>query len=158
MDNSKFLKIIIVVLLLLNTGTLAFMWTNNHRMGPPPPPPHERQDVFEFLTYELKFNDEQRNQYDQLRKEHHKAIEAIQENGRSTHDNFYALLQNKSADSALVSQLADSISYNQKQIELLTFYHFQKVRAICNHQQQKKFDEVIRDALHMMFPKPPTHR
>src|SRR5258708_7809337 len=79
MDNSKFLKIVIVVLLLLNTGTLAFMWTNNHRMGPPPPPPHERQDVFEFLTHELKFNDEQRNQYDQLRKEHHKAVEAMQE-------------------------------------------------------------------------------
>jgi len=156
MDNSKFLKIVIVVLLIINIGTLAFMWTN--KPSKMPLPPHERQDVFEFLTHELKFNDEQRNQYDQLRKEHHSEVEAIQKRGRSNHDHFFALLQNKSADSTLVSQLADSISINQKQIELVTFYHFQKVRAICNSEQQKKFDEVIGEALHKMFPKPPPHR
>jgi Spy/CpxP family protein refolding chaperone len=160
MENSKFLKVVIVILLIINISTLAFMWMHKPPMqqAPPPPPPHERNDVFEHLTHELKLSEQQRNQYDQLRKEHHAAMESLQEKGRATHDHFFALLQNKSADSTLVSKLADSISNNQKQIELVTFYHFQKVRAICNPEQQKKFDEIIDDALQMMFPKPPPRR
>jgi len=134
------------------------MWTNKHPMMPPPPPPHEKNDVFEFLSHELKFDNEQRNQYDQLRREHHSTIQAIEEKSRIIHDRFFSLLQNKSTDSTLVAHLADSISSNQKQIELVTFYHFKKVRAICNPEQQKRFDEVIGEALQMMLPKPPPPR
>ena len=50
---------------------------------------------------------------------------------------------------------ADAIMINQKAIEMATFYHFEEVRSICTPDQQKMFDEVIKEALRMMSPPPP---
>lgn len=48
---------------------------------------------------------------------------------------------------------AAEIGEDQKQIELITFAHFQKVRELCNDDQKKKFDEVIQEALKSMGPR-----
>ena len=152
MDNSKFLKIVIVILLLINIGTLAFMWTNNHPHGHPP---HGGGDAVEFLTHELKLNDAQQKQFEELRHQHHDAVEALQHQGRKLHDDYFNLIGNSTADSVIVSAAADSILALQKQIELITFYHFKSVRAICTPEQQRKFDEVISEALARMAPKLP---
>ena len=53
--------------------------------------------------------------------------------------------------------IASEIANDQKEIELVTFRHFQKVRELCDDTQKKKFDEVIKEALNMMGPNnPPT--
>ena len=150
-EKPKFLTAIIVALLLLNFGTLTFMWTH-HPGGPRGQRPG---DVFHFLVSELKMTDEQQKQYEVLRDEHHHQVEEKQQEGRKLHDTFYELLRNPKIDSLMVAQTADAIAVNQKQIDLITFYHFQKVRAICTPQQQQKFDEIIAEALRMMSPKPP---
>jgi Spy/CpxP family protein refolding chaperone len=152
MDNSKFLKTVIIILLLINIATLGFMWSNHFSQGAPP---HMRVDTFMFLTRELQLDDKQKEQYEQLRNEHHRAAEEIQHKSRELHDALFKMLHAPSADSALVNHAVNDISANQQQLELLTFYHFQKVRAICSPEQQKRFDEVIQDALRMMAPKPP---
>jgi periplasmic protein CpxP/Spy len=151
MDNSRFLKIVIVVLLIINIATLAFLWTAPMRHGPPP---MRGEDVAGFLSRELNFTPEQQKQFEELRKEHHDNIDNIRQQDREMHDKFFDLLCTNPVDSAFVGQMADSMSGFRKQIELLTFYHFQKVRGICTAEQQKKFDEVIDDALRMMAPKP----
>lgn len=159
MESNRFLKITIVVLLLVNIATLTFMWTGrgHHEGHMPPPPPHAPGPpaAFEFLTHELNLDEAQIKQFDALRKEHHECAELIQEKSHKMHHRFFDLLGNSAADSALSVQLADSMALFQKQMEMLTFNHFKKVRAICKPEQQKKFDEVINGALEMMAPKPP---
>ncbi len=159
MENNRFLKITIIVLLLVNIATLAFMWTGKqHHEGHMPPPPHPSQgpkEAFEFLTHELNFDEAQIKQFDALRKEHHENAQMIQEKSHKMHHRFFDLLKNLPADSVLSMQLADSMALYQKQIEILTFNHFKQVRGICKSEQQKKFDEVINQALEMMAPKPP---
>lgn len=158
MDNSRFLKVVIIVLLIVNIGTLTFMWMQRGHMPPaPPPPPAGRQgDVAEFLNRELKLSDAQEQQYSVLRKEHHEGIERYNEAYKGLRDRFFELLRQPNPDSLLVNQLADSIAHNSKNIELITFYHFKKVRAICTtDEQRKRFDEVIGEALHSMAPRPP---
>jgi protein CpxP len=147
MDNSRFLKIVIIVLLVINIGTLAFMWLQHTHHGPDGPP---RRDVAGFLEHELKFTDDQRKQFDVLREEHHEQVENIQRRAHEMHDRFFDLLSKQ--DSSEVKQLADSLAKNQEQVELITFDHFKKVRELCNPEQQKKFDEIIDDALRMMAP------
>ena len=149
MESSKFLKIVIVILLLINISTLGFMFMQNSPHGMPP----HRPDAGVFLSHELNFNSDQEKQLDQLRNENRSVIEALRENGKNVHDQFFDLLNTSPIDSALVSSKADSICSNQKQIELATFYHFQKVRAICTPEQKKEFDEIIKDALRMMAPR-----
>lgn len=154
MENSRFLKIVIIILLLINISTLAFMWMHKGPHGMPPP----RQEIGDFLMRELNFTDTQRNQYEKMRDEHRSSVRNLRDRSRELHDDFFELLGTIPIDSIKANQLADSITIIQKQIELSTFYHFQQVRSNCTAEQQKKFDEVINDALIMMAPPPPPHR
>jgi len=156
MDSNRFLKIVIVALLFINLGTLSFIWMQQGKQGAPGPPP--RGSVFEFLTHELKLSEQQQQQYEQMRDEHHATVEGLQKNSRQLHRQYFELLHGNLADSIQVNSMADSIASIQKQIDLITFYHFQKVRTICTPEQQKKFDEVIDEALYMMAPPPPPGR
>ena len=149
MDNSKFLKTVIIILLLINIGTLAFMWMQ-HQHGMPPP---HQPAIGNYLMHELKFTEAQKNQFEQMRDEHRREIDGLRKKSRERHDSFFDLLGNSQADSNSVNQMADSITSLQKEIEISTFYHFQKVRTICTREQQEKFDEIIKEALRMMAPR-----
>jgi len=156
MESTKFLKLTIIILLLVNIATLIFMWSNHKRHGGHmPPPPHGGAGAFEFLAEELKLDAAQIKQFDEMRTRHHENVRNVQEKSRDLHHRFFDLLA--TSDSSAAVQLADSMAQIQKQIELLTFDHFKQVRAICKPDQQKKFDKVINEALHMMAPKPPPH-
>ncbi|HXP49123.1 MAG TPA: hypothetical protein VN922_04170, partial [Bacteroidia bacterium] len=90
-----------------------------------------------------------------LREEHHHAVEAIQQHSRQLREQFFGMLQNNPVDSAAIKRMTDSIAATQEQIEMVTFYHFRKVRDILRPEQQKRFDEVIQEATKMMAPQPP---
>ncbi|MEO8148007.1 MAG: periplasmic heavy metal sensor [Bacteroidia bacterium] len=156
MESAKFLKTVVIILLLINIGTLAFMWFDKPHHGPPPP--HEGGDAMEFLSRELKFSDAQQKQFEELREQHHDAVEPLQKASRKLHDQYFNMLADANTDSLTIVQVADSMIAVQKQIELKTYYHFKSVRAICTPEQQKKFDDVIADALHQMARKPPGVR
>jgi periplasmic protein CpxP/Spy len=155
MESNRFLKITIIVLVLVNISTLAFMWSGRKHHEGHMPPPHGPNGAFDFLTHELNLDESQIKQFDALRKEHHEEAMIIQEKSRKMHHRFFDLLKNMPADSLVSAQLADSMAMCQKQMEMLTFNHFKKVRDICKPEQQKKFDEVINEALEMMAPHPP---
>jgi len=149
MDNSKFLKTAIILLLIINLGTLSYLWIQKDGHRPPPP------EIGNFLMHELNFINDQEKQFIQLRDEHRNMTGELKDRSRKLHDNFFNLLSENPADSAKVNLMADSMISIQKQIELSTFYHFQKVRAICTPEQQKRFDNIISDAMAMMAPRPP---
>lgn len=154
MDNSRFLKTVITILLIINIGTLTFMWVHRPPVEGRPP----RHDVGEFLSHELNFSNNQENKFNELKKEHHQSTEMLRDKNKLFHDQFFDLMKTNPVDSTKVNSTLDSICSTQKQLELVTFSHFQKIRALCTSDQQKKFDEVIDEALRMMAPKPPPHR
>ncbi|MGZ3862329.1 MAG: Spy/CpxP family protein refolding chaperone [Bacteroidia bacterium] len=149
MQSTRFYKIAIAVLVVLNISTLTFMWMA-HRQNPAPRGP---AGAFEFLAKELKLDDTQLKQFDEMHKALHEEATQIREKNHAMHHRFFDLLHVQN-DSGLVKQLADSMAYYQVQMELLTFNHFKKIRGICRPEQQKKFDEVINQALEMMGPRP----
>ncbi len=149
MDNSKFFKIVIIVLLGINMATLAFMWSTNSRHGGPP----RGSEVGDFLSDELSFTKEQQSKFELLKRDHQHKVKDLRDKNKEFHDVFYDILSENAVDSLVLNNTADSIIFLQKQIEMVTFYHFQDVRAICNLEQQKKFDEVIKLALQMMSPR-----
>ena len=160
MESNRFLKLVIIILLLVNIATLTFMWTGRgHHEGHMPPPPIPRHGgpgtAFEFLVHQLNFDEAQVKQFEALRSAHRQSAEQIRDKNRKMHHRFFDLLKNLPADSVLSMQLADSMALCQKQIEMLTFNHFKELRGICKPDQQKKFDEVINQALEMLAPKPP---
>lgn len=162
-DKPKIMGLIILALLVLNFGTLSFMWINR-----PPKPEHERMHEGpgpehiehpghpgEFLIHELKLNDTQQKDFEKLRDEHQKQMKQVFDDIRKNKDELFAMLSNPAADTNKISGLTDNIAKGQKQIELATYDHFKKVRALCDDNQKKKFDEIIGDVLKMMAMQPP---
>jgi len=164
-QKPKILTYIIIALLLLNFGTLAFLWFHK-----PPKPNREFVEQHEmnkpgemnrlgemrgFLEDQLNFNDKQREEFNKLRDEHHKALMVIQDTIKSLKDRMFDQLILNSQDSLKVNSLAASIGDAQKQIELITYNHFQKVRALCDNEQKQKFDKIMKDVVRALDMRPP---
>ena len=151
--NNRWLTIVTLFLLTANMVTLALLWTHhrgNDKGDDKLPPPNGQ--VFQFITNELKLDSLQQQAYSKLREEHQAGLRPIQDSIRKTKDAFFALLQQPNVDDATLQAAAKKTSDTEQQLEMLTFRHFQKLRAICNADQQKKFDTIIQDVLRRMGP------
>jgi len=149
MEKSKFLMVVIVILLLLNLGTLTFLFMSQ-RHPPLGPPPHHQGGPAGFITEELKFNDEQKQKFEELKKEHQSQMRGIMDSIRIQRELLPDLIvngDNKGADS-----ISTIIGHYQKKTELYTYAHFVKVKELCNDEQKKKFKSIISDILKMMAP------
>ena len=155
--NNRWLSVITLLLLTANIITLALLWTypktGRVDLNLPPPP---RGQVFDFLTQELKLDPAQQEAYQKLRDEHRAGQRVIQDSIRKAKDAFFALLQQPEVSDSLIYHFSLRAVKAEQQLDEFTFRHFQKLRAICNAEQQKKFDEIIQDALRQMAA-PPRH-
>lgn len=151
--NNRLLSVIILLLLTANIATLGYLWM--HRPGsekmPPMAPPGGGQ-VFEFITKELQLDTVQQKSYSALRDEHQAGQRPLQDSIRKAKDQFFELLKQPALTDAELQQQSSKVAAAEQQLELFTFKHFQKLRAICNPAQQKKFDDIIQDVLRRMAP------
>jgi len=116
--------------------------------------PQRNGGVGDFFAKELQFTAQQKEQFEVLKQEQRTKVEALRSKNKEMHDAYFDLLKNPAIDSATVKKAATAIVKIKEQEELALFYHFQKVRAICNVSQQQKFDEIINEAARMIAPKP----
>ncbi len=151
--NNRWLSVITLLLLTANIVTLALLWTNKKtggraegRFSPP------QGQVFEFLTNELKLDAAQQEAYRKLRDEHQDGQKAIQDSIRKAKDEFFALLHQPAVPDSLIHIYSRKAVDAEQRLDEFTFRHFQKLRAICNATQQKRFDKIIHDALRRMAP------
>ena len=152
--SNRWFTVIILFLLSANMATLAFLWIshNKHNSAEHKPPPPNRE-VFQFITNELKLDSTQQQAFSKLREEHQAVQRIIQDSIRKAKDAFFALLQQPNVDTVLLQLAASKTSDLDRQLDLLTFRHFQKLRAICTAEQQQKFDSIIQEVLRQMAPR-----
>ena len=148
MNNVKFLKSILLVLLLVNVATISFLWFTK------PPKPNPQGSAKGFFAHELSFSAKQGQQFEALQTAFQEQRESLRQSNRETHDAFFDLLQNPKVDSATVKKAADEIIKIKEKEELAVFYHFQKVRSLCDASQKQKFDKIVKEAAQMMGPRP----
>jgi len=154
MKDKFFLRLIILVLVVINLGALGFIWMGHHRLEEDGPPGAGRppRDVVGYLTKELGLTNAQRDTIAALQKTFKNEIGEAGENYRRLHPPFFNQLQGNSIDSAKFNQALNELTEGSKKIELLTFNHFRQVRAVCTPEQQKRFDEIVNDVMHMVAP------
>lgn len=168
MVKDRFLIIVIVFLFILNLFTLGYLMFERN---PPPPDMFERERVGSFendphmrdkkrpdrpdmlITDKLKLNDEQVKQLEELKREHRMQIDLLQDSSRRYHDEYFGLLKNADPDSTKANALLNRIAQNQIEIDKTTYTHFEKIKAICDNEQKKLFDNFI-DEIARSF-KPP---
>ncbi len=148
--KQTLLTALVVILVVLNIGLMAFMWFGQHPGGPP-----ESPDTTKFIINELKFDKTQEQQYLLLQHRLSDSLHQVRKGEREIHDRFFEMMHAETPDSALVATTIDSMGHIRAQIEYLTFQHFRQVRAMCTADQQKKFDNIISEAMRRMGPRPP---
>jgi periplasmic protein CpxP/Spy len=149
--NNRWLYVITLLLLTANIVTLAILWINKktdrgeRELLPPP-----TGQVFEFLTNELKLDAAQQEAYKKLRDEHQAGQRSFQENIGKAKDNFFELLQQTNVTDSTLQLYSKKVGEFEQQRDIFTFRHFQKLRALCNKEQQNKFDNIIQEVLRRM--------
>jgi hypothetical protein len=157
-NKTKLFSIIIIALLIINTIAVSFLLLNKdkHHL----PPPQQQGGAFHFLVTELKLDSSQIKQYQLLRDKHKNCTDSIRKETRDLKDSLFHLLKQHHSSDIVVQQQLDAIAQNERNLDEITFKHFKQLRAMCNAQQQEKFDEVIALAMRMQAPPqqhPPHH-
>lgn len=157
-NNTRIWKWMVAILAILNIALLVTLWTK-----PSPGPPHGKHGPGEggpakMIIEELKLSQAQIQEFEKLKEEHHSAVVVLREKGKTFRDQLFTLLKQDQPERKVAELISDSISANQKEIEMVTFDHFEKVRRLCDESQKKRFDEIIGDILHRMSGPPPGGR
>lgn len=154
-SNTKLLGIIIGLLIIVNLSTLSFFWITRKKA-----PPHQSKGggAAAFLIKELALDSSQKVTYSNLIEQHQLAIRSKKRQIEQAREAYFTLLSDTTVSEQTIKDAATQVSIIEQQVDLLTFHHLQKLRTICNQEQQKKFDEVITKVIHMMGrqgPPPP---
>jgi len=136
------------MLFVLNLMTLAYLLFGLH---PPPPPPmgeFERQvpeKRGDMIIEKLKLDDSQKKQFEDLKAEHHKQAEVLQEALRKLHDEYFGILKTEPVDTSKANTIVQQIADNQKELDRVTFKHFEKLRGVLNNEQKELFAKLIEE-------------
>lgn len=149
--KNKLLTWLVILLLVANAATIAMFWFNKKQH-----PPQPKGSPKEFLIKELKLDSAQKVQLEVLVNEHRQAAEQIREKIKQAKDSLFELIKEPGATDSAKQAAAAACSRLTEQLDLLTLNHFQKIRTLCNTEQQKTFDNIIQNVTRMMGqPQPP---
>jgi Spy/CpxP family protein refolding chaperone len=152
--RQKWLLILVAILLLTNIATLSIYWFKkpDHDPGPGRDAGNREKRMGQFMVDQLKFDATQEAAYWQLRDSMMTIQKPVMDSIRNAKKRFFDLLnQSETTDSTLITR-SNEIADLQKKLDLVTFRHFQKVRAICRPDQLQKFDTVIKEIVNRMTP------
>lgn len=134
--KNKITSWIIAILIIANIATLLYFWVGHFRN-------QKMNSPREFLAKKLNFSDNQKSIYFNLAKEHNQSANKIRAQIKIDKDNFFKLLQSDQISDSVRNNEALKVSLSIQSLDILTFEHFKKVRAICSEEQKLKFDELI---------------
>ena len=163
LKNNSWLYLVAGLIITANIVTLALLWIHRGGHEHPPVGGQQRGNMFEYLSKELNLTKQQQDAYDSLRNEHQKATRDLQDSVRDAKDAFFSMLGKENVSNEALTQQSNKAAALSAQLDMITFRHFEKVRALCNPDQQKKFDGIIQEALRGMGqgprqgPPPPPH-
>jgi periplasmic protein CpxP/Spy len=138
MMKNKLFTWLLGLLLLANAVTLVFFWLDRAKPGNGP-----KGGAAGFLIEQLNFNEQQQQQCEVLAKEHRLKAQALRPKIRAAKDAMFELVKQQGVSDSVKQAAAEKASLYMKELDLYTLEHFEKVRALCNPQQQKKFDEIL---------------
>lgn len=151
--QQKWLLWLVVILLLTNILTLSFYWLKEKHPAPPANSAADRDKrMGQFMVNELKLTPDQELVYWKLRDTLVTEQRPVLDSIRSSKKRFFDLLkvpQGAQNDSLLTIRGNDIAAY-QRQLDLITIHHFEKVRALCTEAQLVKFDTVIAEIVNRM--------
>ena len=141
--KNKVLVSVIGILLLANIALLVFLVSGmknpDRRHADVTTPSHS---PVSFLQNKVGLTEQQVNQLDQLKEEHHQKLSPLFEDLRTTKDGFFLLIKD-SASGPVIDSVATLIGEKQKTLDMQVFRTIQEVRKLCTPEQRVKFDSLL---------------
>ena len=130
------LPYILIIILLCTNAFLLFLLLDK---------PHEKKmSPDKFLIKELKLTATQLEDFEELKFIHRHEMRSAMHGMKSLKDQLF----NFSDDTQNKDSIAKLIGNIEAKKELITRKYFNDLRNICDADQQKRFDKIIRKALH----------
>jgi len=142
-SKIKLLTATTLALILLNVVVVGFIWFGPRHQRPLRGGREAGPDRSEIIIHELKLDDAQRRQFEDMRDEHHHIMMSVNEKDRHTHEALFDLIKSGKDTSSAADSLINEIADHRKQIETLTYHHLADLRKICRPEQQKIFDDIV---------------
>lgn len=142
-SRNRNLLVIIAVLLLTNIAVLGYFLWYKKEEKPQHTENKERNGIADPLKKEVGFNEEQLAAYVVLRDKQRGVIRPMFDEMRKSKDTLFRLLSDPNTSDSVLNIVTDGIAQKQKALDLQTFHHFKRVRAICTPEQQSKYDSLI---------------
>jgi hypothetical protein len=143
-SRNKNLLFIIAVLLLTNIAVLVYFLALKKPHDKKPGTSERSRGLTEMLQREVGFNDSQVTRYKELKVEQWEKIRPMFDDMRKAKDSLFRLMSDTTINDSVINKAADAIARRQRLLDLQTFDHFRKVRALCaNTDQQVKYDSAI---------------
>jgi hypothetical protein len=151
MENKslKLWKIFAFILIALNITLIVLLLLGR------PPHPREGGGPGKYIVEKLKFSGQQEADFDKLKKAHQEAIKELKREGEKLRESFFDGLTSDSLSSNKDS-IAGLIAENQRQIELVTYNHFEEVKKLCTTEQKLIFNNIIDDVIKRLGNRPPN--
>ena len=143
---------IVGILVVANIATLAGFWYIKLHSDKIVELPRGQASTKAFIVTQLGLNASQQQTYEQLVQQHRQNVGIIQEELRGAKDAFFNSVAHPETTQAQLDALSSNIANYQKELDMLTYQHFKKVRALCNDEQKVKFDNIIKQVMRMMGP------
>ncbi|MDH7445562.1 Spy/CpxP family protein refolding chaperone [Aquimarina sp. 2201CG14-23] len=148
MKKNIALYILLVFLIIVN-GVFLFMILKK--------PEKRKQSPGDFMAQELRFDEKQMKSFQKLNYNHEKEMRTIHHDIRQLKDGLFNLLDIQNVNTKTIDSITDLIGEKIKEKDVITFYHFKDILAICNEKQKTKFDKIVKRALHK-GPKGPRRK
>lgn len=137
MNKLNFLILCVLLLFVLNGVTLYFLFTGNNRNVP------AQRPGFDFIIRQLKFDEQQKQQFEGLRNQHRAELDVLKKQDRELHHELLKMIQAGNADAAKVDSLTALIGNNKAAFDRAFYRHFSEVRKICKPGQLTLFNETV---------------
>jgi Spy/CpxP family protein refolding chaperone len=159
MNKQRFLWATIILLLVLNLGTMAWLFYAHNKQEEGRPP----GGAADFIVEQLQLDQQQQEQFFELRQQHRAVIRQAQEEDKRLHDTYFGLLKTDTPDKKMVDSIAVLMAAQRSRMETANFDHFAQLRKICRDEKQKQLfdetiDEIARNIAAPRGPMPPGGR
>ena len=145
-SRQKWLLVLAGILLVTNIITLYMLWSIQNDKKPPQNP----RRMGQFMVDQMKFDSTQEAAYWKMRDSLMVVQKPIMDSLRDAKKSYFDLLNYPGATDSALNQRSEEATRLQRRLDLVTFRHFQQVRALCKPEQYAKFDTVIKEIVNRM--------
>ncbi len=144
-SKNKFLLRIVIILIVLNIFSIGYLWSVRMENYDNRPPKKSIREITGILQNRLHLSNEQLDQLQLLREEFFRKEELLSAVIRSQRDSMNVEMFNETTDTVFTKSIARRLADNEYLMGLYKINQSQKLKTICNKDQLKEFNKLVKD-------------